>query len=123
MANTKFAGAAIALDGQWLKYLTSASMSTDGGKTVINLLEGGFAGFSLGSASVTVTMGYAIPIGGQEYPFQQKSLADEDVQMQIRWGGEQFAALGQLTTDEKSRNTDAPTEGTATWTGPGVPME
>lgn len=117
MALTKFARTAIALDGTWLKFLTSASMVTDGGKTPINLLEEGLAGFSPGSGSVTVTLGYALPMGGQEYPYQQKVTRDEDVQLQIRWGAEQYAALGQLTNDEKNRNVDAPTEGTVNWTG------
>jgi hypothetical protein len=117
MALTKYARTAVALDGTWLKYLTSASMSTDAGKTPINLLEEGLSGFSPGSGSVTVTLSYAIPVGGQEYPFQQKATRDEDVQLQIRWGAEQYAALGQITTDEKTRNTDSPTEGTVTWVG------
>jgi hypothetical protein len=117
MALEKFARAAIALDGQWLRFVTSLSMVTDGGKTPINLLEDGLAGFSPGSGSVTITIGYAIPVGGQEYPFQQKAIRDEDVQAQLRWGGEQYVGLGQLTNDEKNRNVDSPTEGTANWTG------
>jgi hypothetical protein len=117
MALEKFARAALSLDGTWLRFITSLSMVTDGGKTPINLLEEGLAGFSIGSGSVTITAGYALPMAGQEYPFQQKVTRDEDVQAQLRWGAEQYVGLGQLTNDEKNRNVDSPTEGTVNWTG------
>jgi hypothetical protein len=111
------------LDGQKLRNLTSVTMNTDGGKIPIYTLDRGLIGFSLGSGQVSLTLEYALPAAGQEYPFQQKSNTDEEVTLQFVGGAEHYTGVGQIMTDEKSQSVNAQTTGTCTWTGERNPVQ
>lgn len=77
----------------------------------------GLGGFTPGSGDVTLEIGFAIPIGGQEFPYQRKCADGEYVTMQVPIGGDQYSGLGKLLTCEISQSANGNTEGSCTWTG------
>lgn len=111
------------VDGTELTQITSLRVRTDSGLQPVNLMNEGLGGFTEGSGLVTIEIGYAIPIGGQEYKFQQKTADREFVTIQIIAGGETWIGTGKFDTSEFSQSVGANAEGTATWMGPLARME
>jgi len=97
--------------------ITSISMTTNSGQQRVDLLNEGLGGFTPGSGDVTLRIGFAVPVGGQDYPWQQKCAQGAYVTLQIIVGAEQYSGLGKFLDVEISQSANANTEGTATWLG------
>lgn len=110
-------------NGVRLKKLTSLSLTTESGQQRIDLMNEGLGGFSSGSGSVTIEIGYAIPISGTEVPYQQDNAAGNFVTMQVQEGPVSYIGTGKVTNNGSSQSVGAATEGTASWTGELAPMK
>jgi len=113
---------ALFVEQNYMVEMTSIEMTTNSGQQRVDTLEG-LAGFTPGSGDVTVSCGFAIPIGGQEYPFQQTCADGSYVTLQIPVGGEDYIGLGKFIDVAISQSVNANTEGTFTWTGELTPLQ
>jgi hypothetical protein len=77
----------------------------------------GLGGFSSGSGAVTIEVGFAVPIGGTEFDFQQDCANRAYVDFQVFVGRHSYAGKGKIENVSISRSSGASTEGTFTWTG------
>jgi len=96
--------------------MTSIELATNSGQQRVDTLEG-LAGFTPGSGDCTVSCGFAIPIGGQEYPFQQTCTDGSYVTLQIPVGEVDYIGNGKFLDVSINQSVNANTEGTFTWTG------
>ena len=110
-------------DQQSLNQLTSVSHKTDSGQQPVNLLNEGLGGFSPGSGSVTMDLAFAIPIGGTEYPYQQKCANGDYVVFQIGVGSVGYIGRGKILNVEVGQDTGSASHGTAQWHGELKPFE
>jgi hypothetical protein len=110
-------------DQQYLQQLTSVSHVTDSGQQPVNLLNEGLGGFTPGSGSCTIKLGFAIPIGGTEYPYQQKSANGDYVVFQIGCGAVGYIGQGKILNVEIGQSVGAASEGSCEWHGELKPME
>lgn len=117
MALQNYARLKVFVDGTELTQVTSISMQTQSGNQVVNLLNEGLGGFTEGSGMVTIEIGYAVPIGGQEHKFQQKCANKEFVTIQLVQGAEQYTGVGKYDSTDISQTAGASVEGRATWMG------
>ena len=92
-------------------------MSTNSGQQRVDLLNEGLGGFTPGSGDVSLNIGFAVPVGGQEYPWQQKCASGDYITMQLIVDGEQYSGSGKLLDVEISQSVNGSTEGTASWLG------
>jgi len=109
--------------GNALTQLTSVGMSTNSGQQRIDLLNEGLAGFTPGSGDVTIDIGYAIPIGGPEAPYQQDCASGAFVTMQVFEGALSYIGRGKIITNSVSQSVNAAAEGTCQWMGELKPLE
>ena len=107
---------AIAIDGQWQLTPTSIDMTTNSGQQRVDTLEG-LAGFTPGSGDVTVTVNFALPIGGQEFDVQGTCALGAFVTMQVPLGPADYIGNGKIIDNNFSQSVNANTEGSFTWTG------
>jgi hypothetical protein len=105
------------VDQVYQQEITSLSMATNSGQQRVDLMNEGLGGFTPGSGDVTLEIGFAIPVGGQEFPYQRKCADGDFVTMQVPIGGDQYSGLGKIITCEISQSANGNTEGTCTWTG------
>lgn len=110
-------------DQQYLNQLTSVSHETDSGQQPVNLLNEGLGGFVPGSGDCKIKLGFAIPIGGTEYPYQQKCANGEYVTFQIGVGAVGYIGTGKIMTVSISQSVNGAAEGTCDWQGELKPME
>jgi hypothetical protein len=103
--------------------ITSIQMTTNSGQNRVDLLNEGLAGFTPGSGDVTLQIGFAVPKGGQEYPWQQKCANGEYVSMQVIVGGTQYVGLGKFLDVSINQTVNASVEGTANWLGELRPLQ
>lgn len=108
---------ALFVDQTYQVEITSISMTTNSGQQRVDLLNEGLGGFTPGSGDVSLRLGFAVPVGGQDYPWQQKCANGEYVTMQVIVGAEQYAGLGKILDVEISQSVNGNTEGTANWLG------
>ena len=66
---------------------------------------------------VTIEIGFAVPIGGQEFDFQQACANRAYVDMQVFIGRNSYAGRGKIETVNISQSVGGTTEGTLTFTG------
>ena len=112
-----YATLTVFLNGQNLQQLTSAEATFDSGQQRVELLNEGLGGFTPGSGSVTISLGFAIPIGGTEDTYLARCVAGEYVTMQLGIGAEQYVGTGKITNVSISQSVGAASEGTLEWTG------
>lgn len=117
MAQSDFAKLAVFVDGGYIKYITSCSLSGDAQNQRIDVLNEGLAGFSSGSGSVTINLGFVVPIGGLEIDYWGKHVRREYVEFQVWIGAQKYAGKGKIDTCEISQQVNSPTDGSLTWTG------
>jgi len=113
---------AIFIEGTYMVEMTSIEITTNSGQQRVDTLEG-LAGFTPGSGDVTVTCGFAIPIGGQEYPFQETCADGSYVAIQIPIGAKDYVGKGKFQDVGISQSVNANTEGTFTWVGELTPLQ
>lgn len=110
-------------DGNELTQVTSLQMTTSSGNQVVNLMTEGLGGFTDGSGMVSIEIGYAIPIGGTEFPYQSKVANKEFVTLQFVSGANQYIGTGKFDEDSFSQSADSNAEGTVTWIGELKPFD
>jgi hypothetical protein len=103
--------------------VTSIQMTTNSGQQRVDLLNEGLAGFTPGSGDVSLQVGFAVPKGGQEYPWQQKCASGEYVSMQVILGATQYVGLGKFMDVSINQSVNASVEGTANWVGELKPLQ
>jgi len=103
--------------------VTSIQMTTNSGQQRVDLLNEGLAGFTPGSGDVSLQVGFAVPKGGQEYPWQQKCANGEYVSMQVILGATQYVGLGKFMDVSINQSVNASVEGTANWVGELKPLQ
>lgn len=104
------------VNGNPLEYCTSISISTEAGIQRMETLEG-LAGFTGGSGSVGIELGFSVPIGGPEVNFQAMAATRDYVDMQVFIGKVSYAGRGKFENANVSQSTGGATEGTVSWTG------
>lgn len=117
MALQNYARIKILIDGQEMTQITSAQMTTASGNQVVNLMTEGLGGFTEGSGSVSIEVGYAIPIQGTEYDYQVATATKRFVTVQVVQGSNQYVGTGKFDEDSFSQSSGANAEGTVTWMG------
>jgi hypothetical protein len=108
---------------QYLQQLSSISHVTDSGQQPVNLLNEGLGGFTPGSGSCTIKLGFLVPIGGTEVPYQQDCANGAYVTFQIGCGSVGYIGTGKLMNCEIGQSVGAATEGSIEWHGELKPME
>jgi len=103
--------------------MTSIELTTNSGQQRVDLLNEGLGGFTPGSGDVTISGGFAIPIGGQEFPFQETCADGSYVTMQVPVGGSDYIGSGKILDVSISQSVNANTEGSFTWTGELLPLQ
>jgi hypothetical protein len=109
-------------NGSWLEQITSIEMATNGGQQRVDILNEGLGGFTPGSGDVTVTIGFAIPIGGTEATFQEDCSNGSYIDLQIPIGKKDYVGRGKLESVSMSQSVNAAAEGTFTWIGELAPL-
>lgn len=89
----------------------------------MNLLNEGLGGFTPGSGSCTIKLGFVVPIGGTEVPYQQDCANGAYVDFQIGCGSVGYLGTGKLMNCEIGQSAGAATEGSIEWHGELKPME
>ena len=102
--------------------MTSIELTTNSGQQRVDTLEG-VAGFTPGSGDCTVSCGFAVPIGGQEYPFQETCADGSYVTLQIPIGDKDYIGNGKFMDVSINQSVNANTEGTFTWAGELTPLQ
>jgi hypothetical protein len=108
---------ALFVDQTYAVEVTSLGITTNSGQNRVDLLNEGLAGFTPGSGDCEMDVGFAVPIGGMEYPWQQKCTKGEYVSMQLIVGGQQYLGNGKILTVSINQSVNASVEGTAHWLG------
>lgn len=107
---------AVFVDGTYLVEVTSIEFTTESGQIRVDTFEG-LAGFTPGSGKCGVKLGLAIPISGQEYPFQEACANGVLLPMQIPCGQKSFMGIGKLMDVAISQSVNASAEESVTWEG------
>lgn len=107
----------IIVDSTALIEVTSIQMTTNSGQNRVDLLNEGLAGFTPGSGDVSLNISFAVPKGGQEYPWQQKCATGAYVTMQVIIGATQYVGLGKFLDVAINQSVNSSVEGTANWLG------
>ncbi len=110
-------------NGSPITQITSCSHNTEAGNQRVELMGEGLGGWTTGSGACTVEIGFVVPIGGQEFDFQQDCANHAFVTLQVIVGRNSYAGLGKLDSVSISQGTGAVTEGTFTWNGELKPFE
>ena len=103
--------------------ITSIQMTTNSGQNRVDLLNEGLAGFTPGSGDVSLQIGFAVPFGGQEYPWQQKCASGAYVTMQVNIGEKKYVGNGKFLDVSINQSVNASVEGTANWLGELKPVQ
>ena len=83
-------------------------------------LEGaleGLLGISEGSKSVTLELTLAVPIGGEEFPFDDRWDTGAITSVQVGQGTKAFIANGKIMDVRTEQSTGEPAKQTVTWRG------
>lgn len=104
-------------NGNPLTQITSISFNTQSGQQRIELLNQGVGGFTPGSGSVEIEVGFVVPIGGTEDTFQEDCSNGAFVTLQIPVGAKDYIGRGKIMEVKISQSTNAVTEGSFSWTG------
>lgn len=101
----------------YLNQLTSISHKTDSGQQPVNLLNEGLGGFTPGSGSCTLDLGFAIPIGGTEVPYQQDCANGAYVTFQMGVGSVGYIGKGKILNVDVGQDVGQASHGTCQWHG------
>lgn len=112
-----YAKLATFMDGNYLEQLTSASVEWDASQQRVDLLNEGLGGFTPGSGSCKIELGFAVPIGGPEAEYIENLVDGAYVTMQMGLGKKSYVGKGKIMTCRISQSTGAAVEGTLTWEG------
>jgi hypothetical protein len=123
LAIQDYANLSIFYNGNALTQITSISHTTESGQQRVDLLNEGVGGFTPGSGSCEIEVGFVVPIGGLEDTFQEDCANGTYVTLQIPIGSKDYIGRGKLMNVKISQSTGAVTEGTWTWTGQLKPIE
>jgi hypothetical protein len=104
------------VDGTYLIELTSITFGTESGQIRVDTFEG-LAGFTPGSGKTTVKLELAVPISGQEFPFQETCADGTLLPIQIPVGQKSFMGIGKLMDVEISQSVNAAASESVTWEG------
>jgi hypothetical protein len=104
-------------NGSPITQITSLSLNTEAGNQRVELMGEGLGGWTTGSGACTIEVGFVVPIGGQEFDFQQDCANHAFVDLQVFVGRNSYAGRGKLDSVNISQATSAVSEGTFTWSG------
>ncbi len=110
-------------NGSPMIQLTSLGVNTEAGLQPVQLLHEGLGGYTSGSGSVTIEVGFVVPIGGQEFDFQGICAREEYCNLQVFCGRQSYSGKGKINTVNINQSVDQVASGTFTWTGPKKPMD
>jgi len=105
------------VDGAYTIEVTSIQITTNSGQNRVDLLNEGLAGFTPGSGDVSLQIGFAVPKGGQEFPWQQRCATGTYITMQVKIGSVDYFGFGKLLDVSINQTVNASVEGTANWLG------
>lgn len=117
MSAQDYANLAVFYNGNALIQITSIAMTTQSGQQRVELLNEGLGGFTPGSGSVNIEIGFVVPIGGLEDTFQEDCANGAFVTLQVPIGSKDYIGRGKIMEVKISQSTNAVTEGTFTWDG------
>jgi hypothetical protein len=107
----------------YLRELTSVEMTTESGQQAVDLLNEGLGGFTPGSGRVRLRVGYAVPISGAEFPYQEATAQGNLITMQYNRADKSYVGEGKIMSTTETINTGASLEGSFEWEGPLSAME
>ena len=122
MALQDFAKLAVFYSGNALTRVTSISLDTESGEQRVDLLNEGLSGFTPGSGSVSISVGFVVPIGGTEDTFQEDCATGKYITLQVPVGRKSYIGKGKLMSVKISQSTNANVEGTFEWSGELKPL-
>jgi hypothetical protein len=111
------------MDGSPILQITSLGIKTESGVQPVKLLSEGVGGWSDGSGEVTLSIGIVVPIGGQEFPYQQKCANKEFVEFQVFVGRNSYNGRGKITSVDLNHSVGDTASGTVEFLGPLKPFE
>lgn len=123
VANQDYASFKSFFNGSPVLQTTSISIKTESGVTPVQLLAEGLGGWADGSGSVTISLGIVVPIGGQEFDFQQVCARKEFCEMQIFVGRNSYNGRGKITSVDLNHSAGDTASGTVEFMGPLKPFE
>jgi hypothetical protein len=110
-------------NGSPMLQVTSLAINTESGLQPVQLLHEGIGGYTTGSGSVTIEVGFVVPIGGQEFDFQGVCARGEFCTLQVFVGRQSYSGKGKINTVNITQSVDQVASGTFTFTGPKKAME
>jgi len=122
-ANQDYASYKAFFNGSPALQVTSVGIKTESGVTPVLLLAEGLGGWADGSGSVTVSLGIVVPIGGQEFDYQQTCARKEFCEFQIFIGRNSYNGRGKILSVDLSHSAGDTASGTVEWQGPLKPFE
>lgn len=117
MAVQDYANLSVFYNGNPLTQITSIAFTTQSGQQRVELLNQGVGGFTPGSGSVEIEVGFVVPIGGTEDTFQEDCSNGTFVTLQVPIGAKDYIGRGKIMEVKISQSTNAVTEGSFNWTG------
>lgn len=123
MALQDYARLGVFYNGSAITQLTSLGHTTNSGQQRVDLMNEGLGGFTPGPGDCTVDVGFAVPIGGTEFNFQEDCANGAFVTLQVPVGRKYYIGEGKIMTVSISGSTGANVEGTFNWVGELKPME
>lgn len=118
MAVQDYAQLKLFLNQNYAVQITSLRRRTASGQQPVDLLNEGLGGFTPGSGNVTLEIGYATPLGGTEFPYQETCAAGDYVDVQLVQGPKSFIGRGKFMDDDVNQSTNSNTAGVINWMGP-----
>lgn len=123
MALSDYARLGIFYGGDALTQVVSVQATTNSGQQRVDLMNEGLGGFTPGSGDVSISVGFAVPIGGTEKPYQADCANGRFVTLQLQEGSRYYIGQGKIMDEDVSGSAGANTEGTFNWVGELKPME
>lgn len=105
------------VDGAFMVYVSSITKRTDAGNIPVNVLNEGLAGFTNGSGSVNISVGYFFPASGPEVNFDDLCVERGYHDVQVAVSGTSGVMRGKFSDNEVSQSTDQATSGTVNFIG------
>ena len=123
VAQQDFASFKAFFNGAPVLKVTSVGIKTESGVTPVQLLSEGLGGWADGSGSVTISLGIVVPIGGQEFDYQQTCATRAFCEFQVFVGRNQYNGLGKILSVDLNHSVGDTASGTIEWQGPLKPFE
>lgn len=123
VANQDYASYKAFFNGSPVLQVTSIGVKTESGVQPVQLLAEGLGGWADGTGNVSVSLGIVVPIGGQEFDFQQVCARKEFCEFQIFIGRNSYNGRGKLQSVDLNHSAGDTASGTVEWMGPLKPFE